>query len=83
LFIFLRVRYNKLARDVPQSMWIIDSGSNGVENNLDVDNMPLQHRKGRNSVEEIISHAVQKVLQCAECRLHACGREDIDVRCLG
>lgn len=42
-----------------------------------------QRRKGRKSVEEIISHAVCAVLGASDCRLHACGREDIDVRCLG
>ena len=40
-------------------------------------------RKGRNSVEEIIASAVTKELQAKECKVHACGREDIDVRCLG
>ena len=40
-------------------------------------------RKGRYSVEEFISEAVQFVLGATSCRMHACGREDIDVRCLG
>ena len=40
-------------------------------------------RKGRCSVEEIISAAVAQRLHGSECRMHACGREDIDVRCLG
>lgn len=43
----------------------------------------LQQRKGRCSVEEIISAAVSAVLGASDCRMHACGREDIDVRCLG
>ena len=40
-------------------------------------------RKGRNSVEEIVSEAVCKVLKAKICRMHPCGREDIDVRVLG
>mmetsp|Transcript_5065 Transcript_5065/g.5187 ORF Transcript_5065/g.5187 Transcript_5065/m.5187 type:complete len:524 (+) Transcript_5065:187-1758(+) len=40
-------------------------------------------RKGRNSVEEILSEAVLLSLKATSCKMHACGREDIDVRCLG
>ena len=40
-------------------------------------------RKGRYSVEEILSEAVCASLRASTCRIHACGREDIDVRCLG
>ena len=42
-----------------------------------------ERRKGRNSVEEIIAEAVRVELKASVCRMHACGREDIDVRCLG
>jgi tRNA pseudouridine(54/55) synthase len=60
-------RYLKLARDVPQSRWMIG-----------------EERKGRASVEEIISEAICEVLDSkTACKLHGCGREDIDVRCLG
>jgi len=40
-------------------------------------------RKGRCSVEEIINSVVKEFLQAEEVRMHPCGREDIDVRCLG
>jgi hypothetical protein len=40
-------------------------------------------RKGRCSVEEIINAQVKAALQAVDCRMHPCGREDIDVRCLG
>jgi len=49
----------------------VRSGSDGRE------------RKGRNSIEEIVGEAVQLALQAKECRMHPCGREDIDVRVLG
>ena len=42
-----------------------------------------KERLGRNSVEEIVSEAVCKVLGAKNCRMHPCGREDIDVRMLG
>ena len=35
------------------------------------------------SVEEIVTEAVMKTLAGASCKFHPCGREDIDVRCLG
>ena len=40
-------------------------------------------RKGRSSVEEIINAVAKVQLRAVECRMHPCGREDIDVRCLG
>lgn len=43
----------------------------------------VTNRKGRYSVEEIICNAVNHFLACNHSRLHGCGREDIDVRCLG
>lgn len=40
--------------------------------------------KGRGSVEEVIAHAVKSsALRPLTCRMHGCGREDIDVRMLG
>ena len=97
---YRNVRYKKLSRDVPQSLWMITAASSeqkedeeegkaqisdhSVDNNqLAQSSKPTHQRKGRNSVEEIVSFAVKKVSGCSECHLHACGREDIDVRCLG
>eukprot|EP01031_Cornospumella_fuschlensis_P029470 gene29470-35570_t len=42
-------------------------------------------QKGRDSIEEIVGFAVKKVVggEDTVVKLHACGREDIDVRCLG
>lgn len=34
-------------------------------------------------MEEIITESVKKALNAKHCRMHPCGREDIDVRCLG
>ena len=90
-------RYKKLARDVPQSLWMVtstvsdqndcDEGDVKHDSSLDTyqlaETRPTHQRKGRNSVEEIVSFAVKQVSGCSECRLHACGREDIDVRCIG
>ena len=46
----------------------------------------LKHeRKGRCSVEEIVTSAITSYLgiEKTQCRIHPCGREDINVRCLG
>lgn len=60
-------RYRKLSRDVPQSPWMIGDD-----------------RKGRSSIEEIIGEAISIHLGTnIPTKLHGCGREDIDVRCLG
>lgn len=51
-----------------------------------VDAELLKHeRKGRCSVEEIVTSAITSYLRIGkdECRIHPCGREDINVRCLG
>ena len=37
-------------------------------------------RRGRNSVQEIVAEAICTTLGARECRMHPCGREDIDVR---
>jgi hypothetical protein len=64
---YLLGRYTKHARDVPQSAWTVSGGQ----------------RKGRGSVEELIISEVRATLGALRCGMHACGREDIDVRCLG
>ena len=42
-----------------------------------------EDRMGRSSVEEIVAHTVLEQLSAKTCKMHPCGREDIDVRCLG
>lgn len=79
--VYLFGRYNKYARDVPQTPWILQNG--GSSNNLEEEEDDGQHRIGRASVEEIIAHTVKEHLRCETCQMHGCGREDIDVRCLG
>jgi len=80
--IYLLGRYRKLARDVPQSPWTLGAlGTLGEVGNESANRE--EQRKGRNSVEEIIGDAVKGVVHASQCRIHACGREDIDVRCLG
>lgn len=86
--VFIYGRYWKYARDVPQSAWTISAhqevnsheapSSNG-------DDEPTQQvlRVGRTSITEIIETAVTRLTQARSVLLHGCGREDIDVRCLG
>ena len=42
-------------------------------------------RKGRNSVEEIVTEAIGRSVEAGtnDLKMHGCGREDIDVRMLG
>eukprot|EP01038_Epipyxis_sp_PR26KG_P016414 gene16414-22382_t len=49
----------------------------------DYEGVSQEQRKGRNSIEEIISFSTKKILKVDSCKFHPCGREDIDVRCLG
>jgi hypothetical protein len=65
--VYLLGRYRKLSRQVSQTCWTVSDGT----------------RRGRGSVEEIIALQVCATLRASTCRMHACGREDIDVRCLG
>jgi tRNA pseudouridine synthase 10 len=75
-------RYNKFSRDVPQSPWsLTPTGNEEANDDIEVGDDPS--RKGRNSVEEIIAFYFFKEVECSACTLHGCGREDIDVRCLG
>ncbi|RYY84266.1 hypothetical protein EON63_09620 [archaeon] len=49
------------------------------------DGSAVVSQKGRDSIEEIVGYAVKKIIGGEDTlvKLHACGREDIDVRCLG
>ena len=60
-----------------------DNANNSISNNNSKSNSKITERKGRNSVEEIIGDAVMRTLQCADYKMHSCGREDIDVRYVG
>ena len=61
------------ARDIPGLGLGAEQGPGGEEGK----------RKGRYSVEEYVSGAVCEVLKASSCRMHPCGREDMDVRMLG
>ena len=67
-------RYEKFARDVSQSVWLVNNDPNDDDEG---------NRVGRTSIEEIICQHIQQTFHCTKSHLHACGREDIDVRCLG
>ncbi len=59
------------------------SGASAKSAAVNNNNGIVYARKGRHSVEEIVNSVVKEHLQAADCRMHPCGREDIDVRCLG
>ncbi len=89
--IYLFGRYCKYARDVPQSPWTVTVEPNSTGNNKAVsgnsnsDDMvgDEEVRKGRGSIEEIIAYEIKRYSYAKIVKLHACGREDIDVRCVG
>lgn len=93
--LYIMGRYLKYARDVPQSPWYLEEDDSGVTAQDISASEPTEvsapepetdhdtHRKGRASIEEIISEAVMHFVTAESCTLHACGREDIDVRMLG
>jgi hypothetical protein len=76
-------RYNKFARDVPQSPWSLTLTGTDESNDADIEAGDDPSRIGRNSIEEIIASYFFKETGCDACTLHGCGREDIDVRCVG
>lgn len=74
---------------MPQSPWSLTSTPFQYQPNSNDDagedegDIPDEDRKGRYSVEEIIASYIYEATSCHACTLHGCGREDIDVRCLG
>jgi len=89
--LYLYGRYCKYARDISQSPWALLEGVPTAEETEDPDSEAPDTvtasagtgQKGRGNVEDIIGMAVKVHLGAEQVKLHACGREDIDVRCLG
>lgn len=54
------------------------SATTSANNNINV-----AVRIGRASISEIVAEATVRLTKAKETMLHGCGREDIDVRCLG
>ena len=65
--IYLKGRYLKYSREMPQTLWLLDGGV----------------RKGKASVEEVISEPVKEWSGSENLVLMGSGREDMDVRMLG
>jgi len=64
---YLKGRYLKYSREMPQTLWLLDGGV----------------RKGKASVEEVISEPVKEWSKAENLVLMGSGREDMDVRMLG
>ncbi len=76
--IFVSGRYRKLVRGVPQSRWLCgECGGKGCEK------CGGTGRLYPDSIEEFITSPLLEATGGAEAKLHASGREDIDVRTLG
>ncbi len=76
--IFVSGKYRKLVRGIPQSRWICsECGGKGC---------PRCDWKGKlydDSVEELITTSFLEMTKGRRGKLHAAGREDVDVRTLG
>eukprot|EP00981_Chlorochromonas_danica_P012638 scaffold5237_cov170-Ochromonas_danica.AAC.14 len=93
--IYFYGRYCKYGRDISQSPWMIASTNNGNSTNSNNNNNNNSNenqedgcedgigQKGSGNVEDLIGQVVRNVLNAEVVKLHGCGREDIDVRCLG
>eukprot|EP00624_Nannochloropsis_granulata_P004741 evm.model.NODE_3377_length_44775_cov_49.092262.4 len=64
---YLKGRYLKFSREMPQTLWLLEGGV----------------RKGKASVEEVISEPVKEWSKSENVVLMGSGREDMDVRMLG
>jgi len=64
---YLKGRYLKYSREMPQTLWLLDGGV----------------RKGKASVEEVVSEPVKEWSGSENLVLMGSGREDMDVRMLG
>jgi len=76
--VFVKGRYRKLVRGIPQTRWICKSCRGK--------GCPRCDGKGKmyeTSVEEIIGEPVMDILNGTDFKLHGMGREDIDVMTLG
>jgi len=76
--IFIKGRYRKLVRGIPQSEWFC----------RECKGMGCQRCKGTgkmypDSIEELIAAPLLQVSKGERTKLHAAGREDVDVRMLG
>ncbi len=73
--IFIRGRYLKLARGLPQAKWPYKKSKSGVEHG--------GHVLFDTSVEELVSTPLIEMTKASRAKFHGMGREDIDVRMLG
>ncbi|MEA1993832.1 MAG: tRNA pseudouridine(54/55) synthase Pus10 [Euryarchaeota archaeon] len=76
--LYIRGRYNKYVRDIPQTKWYCKKCRGR--------GCPYCNFKGKmyeTSVEEIIGAVVLRYAECTEEKFHGAGREDINVRMLG
>ncbi|MBN1538920.1 MAG: tRNA pseudouridine(54/55) synthase Pus10 [Candidatus Thermoplasmatota archaeon] len=76
--IFIKGRYLKLVRGIPQTRWIC-SGCRG----RGCDRCGGKGKMYETSVEEIIGTPLMEALEGSDFKLHGMGREDIDVLTLG
>ena len=81
---FIYGRYNKFARDIPQTRWPCrECGGSGKKGENECPHCQGLGKLYSTSVEEEINHAVIEAFHSDDAVLHGAGREDIDGRMLG
>ncbi|MGA1872418.1 MAG: tRNA pseudouridine(54/55) synthase Pus10 [Thermoplasmatota archaeon] len=76
--VFIKGRYRKLQRGIPQTRWICkDCRGKGC------DRCDGRGKMYETSVEEIIGERISESLKGSDYKLHGMGREDVDVLTLG
>ena len=78
--VFYYGRYQKLAKDVPQTRWPCRSCKGREGGCESCEGTGLQYP---NSVQDLVGEPIRKALFADDTSFHGMGREDIDVRCLG
>ena len=82
--LFIYGRYNKFARDIPQTRWPCrECGGSGLKDDKECEHCGGKGKLYPSSVEEEINHAVKIIFKADDAILHGAGREDIDGRMLG
>jgi tRNA pseudouridine synthase 10 len=76
--LFVRGRYHKLVRGIPQATWLCKKCRGAGCQECNWSGKMYEH-----SVQDFISKPFLETTQGVECRFHGAGREDVDARMLG
>lgn len=81
--IFLESRYQKLVRDLPQTIFWCPQCQGRWRKRRDCEKCGGFGKLSKDSVQELIARTLQPLFKARKCYFHGAGREDVDVRMLG